>query len=132
MSETIDLKLVIGWFIATQKRLLSSYENLRRHPINWEQNSGDKGCIEVDRELWMFRTHGAGITFKNWDGVVVTAHDNPTIPDGFDSWRITKYIESSGLTDELSGIDIDSELKTLCDLGEIISTDDPRFFRAKC
>ena len=53
-----------------------------------------QGCVDTGLELWLFKKHGGGLAFKNWDGVTIDVHSQFTSPDLFDAWRVMQYVES--------------------------------------
>lgn len=57
-------------------------------------DASKQGCVDTGRELWLFKKHGGGLAFKNWDGVTIDVHSQFTSPDLFDAWRVMQYVES--------------------------------------
>lgn len=90
------------------------------------------GCVETPTGLWLFKKHGGGLAFKNWDGITVDVHRCFGSPEAFDAWRIMQYLESisqfnddededdsHGDSDQVDHRQVESELADLASSGQL-------------
>ena len=114
-------------FAALQASLTTSFR--KAYPLVKDLESmldaPTSGCVDTGKELFLFKRHGVGLAFKNWDGVTVDIHKHFGTPGVFDAWRIVQYMESTRRVDddEVSEVDFDqveSELSQLADSGKLV------------
>lgn len=95
-----------------QTELVRSFLNTNDscHDIQYLTDFPKKGEIILNGEIWHFRIHGVGVSFKNKKtGVIVDPNSYITYIDIFNTWRLSIYLESIGIN--ISDDEIESFLK---------------------
>lgn len=124
MDMIRGLIIYIHRYIELQRTLLAAFKEAFPDVSDWEflLDAPKSGEVIVDGESWLFRKHGAGLSFRHADGVTIDAHRHLSIPEGIDAWRLLKYIESSevGCDSSLTERALAKELANLEGEGQLI------------
>lgn len=134
MRTTNRIKDAISAFVQLQKRLLERFRATYPDISDWKFliDAPKQGSIDLDGEFWLFRKHGGGLSFKNWDGVTIDVHRNLSTPNGLDAWRLMHFLESYDSDYQASSEnEIVALLEELCKSGELALTDEVGFYRLK-
>jgi hypothetical protein len=133
--DTIRRTLIIyiRRYIELQRTLLAAFKEAFPDVSDWEflLDAPKSGEVIVDGESWLFRKHGAGLSFRRADGVTIDAHRHLSIPVGIDAWRLLEYIESIDVDcdSSLSERCLEKELAKLEGEGQIVLTQHEGLYR---
>jgi uncharacterized protein DUF6896 len=89
------------------------------------------GCLSTTEGFWLFKKHGAGVSFVNALGVWVDPHVEFGSPDLFDAWRIHLYLESASGDDYPEPTELESLLNELVTNRKLVRCSERLFMLAE-
>lgn len=126
-SPMSSLLTEINRFVELQTMLLTEF--CRRYPqaadCQWLIEAPGTGCLSTREGLWLFRKHGAGVSFVNAEGVWIDPHRAVESPELFDAWRLQLYLESA--SEQEYPDRLDAELAELVNMGKLVRCSDGLF-----